>query len=154
VQVVYSYSHCDARQRTKLSKHLAALKRLNLITDWYDHEIVAGAEWEKEIAQKFEEADVILLLISSNFVDSKYCYDKELAVAMARHEKGEARVIPIIISATHGWQKLPFGKLNPLPYSGKAIPNWTPHDNGWANVAQGVERAMEELRSRTPRKAR
>jgi internalin A len=154
LRVVYSYSHLDARQRLKFSKHLAPLKRLKMITDWYDHEILPGTEWEPEIAKRFEEADMILLLVSADFVDSKYCYEKELKIAMTRHEKGEACVIPIIIRATHAWPKLPFGRLNALPDSGKAIPQWKPQDNGWANVAQGVERAVNGLRAAAPPKLR
>ena len=145
LSVFYSYAHADAKQRLKLDKHLAPLKRLGLIGTSFDNEIRPGDEWAEEIAAKMNEADIILLLISADFIDSKYCYETELAAAMKKHEQGTAAVLPIIIRSTNAWTKLPFGKLNALPASGKAIPSWKPQDTGWADVAAGVERAAEAL---------
>ncbi|HYM61611.1 MAG TPA: toll/interleukin-1 receptor domain-containing protein, partial [Thermoanaerobaculia bacterium] len=131
--------------RLKLEKHLAVLRRMSLITDWCDNQIIPGDEWAEEIAQKLKEADIVLLLISPDFVSSKYCYEIELDEAMNKHEAGTAAVIPIIVRPTNAWNKLPFGKLNALPESSKPIPKWSPQDDGWANVAAGVERAAEAL---------
>ncbi len=146
--VFYSYAHLDSRHRLSLKKHLSPLRRLKLITDWYDHDIDPGEEWAEEISQKLNEADIVLLLISADFVDSNYCYDTELAEAMKKHEAGTAEVIPIIVRATNAWTNLPFGKLNALPDMGKAIPKWPTHDEGWTNVAAGVERVARQLLAR------
>jgi internalin A len=146
--VFYSYAHVDSRQRLSLKKHLSPLRRLKLITDWYDHDIDPGDEWAEEISQKLNEADIVLLLISADFVDSNYCYDTELAEAMKKHEAGTAEVIPIIVRPTNAWTNLPFGKLNALPYMGKPIPKWPTHDEGWTNVAAGVERVARQLLAR------
>ena len=146
--VFYSYAHVDSRHRLSLKKHLSPLRRLKLITDWYDHDIDPGDEWAEEISQKLNEADIVLLLISADFVDSNYCYDTELAEAMKKHEAGTARVIPIIVRPTNGWTNLPFGKLNALPEMGKAIPKWPTHDEGWTNVAAGVESVARQLLAR------
>ncbi len=154
LKVFYSYAHADAKQRLRLSKHLSILERIGLIRGWYDNEILPGDDFEKEIADKLGEADIVLLLISPDFVASKYCYEIELQMAMERHAKEEVRVLPIIIRPTpNAWKKLPAGKLllgslNALPTSGKPIPDWPTHDAGWANVAEGVERAAETLRKR------
>ncbi|MCH8830615.1 MAG: toll/interleukin-1 receptor domain-containing protein, partial [Planctomycetes bacterium] len=131
--------------------HLAPLVRIGLIHEWYDHEILPGAEWEQEIADKLQEADIILLLISPDFAASKYCFEIELQAAMQRQEKKEAAVLPIIVRKTNAWQKLPagdrqLGALNALPTSAKPIPSWNPRDDGWADVAAGVQRAAEALR--------
>ena len=132
------------------------LERSGLIRGWYDNEILPGAEFEQEIADKLAAADIVLLLISPDFVASKYCYEIELQQAMERHAKGEVCVLPIIIRTTHDWKKLPAGKLllgslNGLPESGKPIPKWKPQDDGWANVAAGVQRAAEALLKRKSR---
>ncbi|HEX7680490.1 MAG TPA: COR domain-containing protein [Thermoanaerobaculia bacterium] len=146
--VFYSYASKDSRQRLSLKKHLSPLRRLKLITDWYDHDIDPGDEWAEEISQKLNEADIVLLLISADFVDSNYCYDTELAAAMKKHEAGTAEVIPIIVRPTNAWTNLPFGKLNALPEKGKAIQKWPTHDEGWTNVAAGVERVARQLLAR------
>ena len=56
-----------------------------------------GEEWAGEIDHNLEKADVILLLVSADFLNSDYCYDIELRRAMERHEAGDAVVVPIIL---------------------------------------------------------
>ena len=92
VEIFYSYSHKDEALRDELEKHLGILKRRGIITDWHDRRIGAGKEWEGAIDRHLESAKVILLLISSDFIASDYCYDIEMKRAMQRHEAGEARV--------------------------------------------------------------
>jgi internalin A len=73
-----------------------------------------------KIDNNLEEADIILLLVSADFIASDYCYDIEMKRALERHESGEARVIPIIVRDV-SWQSAPFGKLQALPINGKAV---------------------------------
>tara|TARA_R110002072_G_scaffold302710_2_gene487619 strand:- start:127672 stop:130725 length:3054 start_codon:yes stop_codon:yes gene_type:complete len=155
LRVFYSYSRLDAKQRLKLAKHLSPLERIGLIHTWHDNEILPGAEFNPEIAEKLNESDIILLLISPNFTASDYCMTIELSRAMRRHQSGadNVAVLPVIVSPTTGWKKqkaegVKLGDLNALPEAGKEIPKWKPQDNGWANVAAGVERAAEALRKK------
>jgi len=96
-KLFFSYSHEDAGLRDKLEEHLSLLKREGLIEAWHDRRITAGTEWKEAIDRHLEEADIILLLISASFMASEYCYDRELEQAMARHERQQARVIPVIL---------------------------------------------------------
>ena len=100
--------------KTELDKSLIMLKRSDKIEVWQDRELVAGQEWDKTITDEISRADIILLLISVDFNNSQYIWDKELAVAMQRHENGEARVIPIILRECE-WRDMPYGKLQALP---------------------------------------
>jgi hypothetical protein len=63
-EVFISYSHQDQLLRTELDKHLSNLKRQNIITSWYDGDIIPGKEWEPEIMQRLKRAQIILLLVS------------------------------------------------------------------------------------------
>ncbi len=76
VTIFYSYSHKDDKAREKLASHLALLKRSGLIADWSDRQIDAGQDWQAEINQKLEKADVILLLVSEHFIASDFCWGK------------------------------------------------------------------------------
>lgn len=150
LRVFYSYARVDKRQREKQGKHLSPLERLDLIETWYDNEILPGDDFSQEIADKLAAADIVLLLISPDFVHSKYCYEIELPKAMARQAKNQARVIPVVIRSTNAWEKLPagkliLGKLNALPSSAKAVPKWRPQDDGWADIAAGIERVANDL---------
>jgi hypothetical protein len=104
IEVFFSYSREDKPLRDKLEIHLSSLKRQDVISSWHDRQIVAGSEWEEEIDHHMRTADIILLLVSPNFVASKYCYEIELPDAMARHKAGEAFVVPILLRPVAGWK--------------------------------------------------
>lgn len=145
VEVFYSYSHQDAALRDALEKHLAILKRQGVITEWHDRGIGAGHEWAGEIHAHLNAAQIILLLISADFLASDYCYDVELKRAMERHEAGEARVIPIILRPVD-WRGAPFSKLQSLPTDGKPVTSWANQDEAFLNIVQGIRAAVEERR--------
>jgi hypothetical protein len=93
LRLFVSYSHADKELKERLIKHLHPLERENLVEVWADHEILAGDDWDKEIAKKLIEADIVLTLVSIDFINSKYCYDIELIKALEREAEGEAKVI-------------------------------------------------------------
>jgi tetratricopeptide (TPR) repeat protein len=123
------------------------LKRNKVIREWHDRRIIAGQEWDGQIDKHLESADVILLLVSPDFLASDYCYDMEVKRAMERHDTGEARVIPIILRYCDGWQSAPFGKLQALPKNARPVKDWPDRDKAFADVAAGIRRAVEELRT-------
>jgi hypothetical protein len=146
VEVFFSYSHKDERYRKQLESHLSLLKRQGVITDWHDRRIQAGTEWAGQIDEHLESAGIILLLVSSDFLASKYCYDVELTRALERHEAREARVIPIILRPVD-WHSAPFAKLQALPRDGKPVTKWSNRDEAFLDIAQGIRKAVEDLRS-------
>ena len=143
-RVFYSYSHKDEDLRDELGKHLTPLRREGAIVDWHDRKIGAGKEWEGEIEEHLNTAHIILLLVSSDFIASDYCYDVEMQRAMERHEAGEARVIPVILRPTD-WKAVPFGKLLALPTDGKPVTEWDNQDAAFTDIAKGIRKVVEEL---------
>ncbi|HEU5368257.1 MAG TPA: toll/interleukin-1 receptor domain-containing protein, partial [Ktedonobacterales bacterium] len=143
-RVFYSYSHKDAAYRDELEKHLAALRRGGVIGEWSDRDITGGQEWAGQIDKNLEAADIILLLVSADFINSDYCYGKEMARALERHEAGTARVIPIILRPVD-WESTPFHKLQALPAGAKPVTTWQNRDEAWVDVVQGIRRAIGSL---------
>ena len=82
INVFCAYSHANERERRRLEKHLSQLKNDNLISTWHDRKIGAGKEWQKEIDKYLESSEIILLLISHDFLSSDYCYGVEMKRAM------------------------------------------------------------------------
>lgn len=146
-EVFFSYSHRDEALRDELAKHLSILRRQGIIDAWYDRQIPVGTEWAGEIDSHLNSAQIILLLISSDFLASDYCYDIELKRAMERHEAGTACVIPIILKPVD-WHGAPFGKLQALPKNAQPITTWSNQDEAFLNVAQGLRKAVETLNVR------
>lgn len=144
--VFFSYSHKDEDLRDRLETHLAMLKRQGLIEAWHDRRIVVGNELDNSIRSELEKADIILLLISPDFLASDYCYDVEVKRAMERHDAGEAKVIPIILRHSD-WQSAPFGRLLAAPKDGKPINTWADLDEAFLDVVQKIKGALPETKN-------
>lgn len=95
VRIFISYSRRDQSYIDGLLAHLAVLQRQNLITVWLDSEVAAGTEWSSEIRRHLEMSDIILLMISADYLASNSCWGIELMHAMQRHYERTATVIPI-----------------------------------------------------------
>src|SRR2546425_5377926 len=114
LELFYCYARKDRALRNELDIHLTGLRRSGLVTTWYDGEIVPGADWEQEIASHLNTADIILLLVSPHFIQSDYCYSKEMKRAMERHHQRETRVVPILLRPVD-WADTPFRHIQVLP---------------------------------------
>jgi hypothetical protein len=149
IEIFCCYAHEDQLLLNKLKAHLIPLQRQGLITLWADTNIGAGIEWESEINKHLNSAQIILLLVSPDFMSSEYCYSIEMKRAIERHECGVARVIPIILRPVY-WQQAPFGKLQALPQSAKPItdPDWHDIDRALYNVTEAIYKTVEELPKR------
>ncbi|MCC5670462.1 toll/interleukin-1 receptor domain-containing protein [Nostoc sp. CHAB 5784] len=145
-EVFFSYSHRDKELRDKLANHLSSLKREHVISTWHDRDINAGSEWAREIDGHLNSAQIILLLISADFIASEYCFDIEMKRAMERHEAGEACVIPIILRPAD-WAGTPFKKLKVLPEDGKPITTWDNLDAAFLDVTQGIRKVVEKMKN-------
>ena len=133
VTAFIAYSHEDKRHLTKLHQHLSLLRNQGKLDDWHDRRIDPGQEWEQAIDDRLYNDKIILLLVSPSFMASKYCWEKEMKVAIERHDTGDAIVIPIIVRDCD-WKTAPFGKLEALPEKGKAVTLWSNRDSAWRNV--------------------
>ncbi len=139
-----SYAHEDEALRIALGKHLRALERQGLIESWHDRMITPGKEWEAEIDANLDGASVVLLLVSADFVNSEYCYGREMKLALERHEARQALVIPVILRPVV-WSMTPFAKIQALPSDGRAVTTWDDRDSALVNVTEGVRAAIADL---------
>ena len=144
VELFISYSHRDEALKHQLDKHLASLKRQQVIDSWHDRRLEAGMEWAKEIDDNLNQADIILLLISPDFIYSNYCSEIEMEQAIKRHEAGEAIVVPIILEPCD-WQWLPCSKYQAFPKDAKPITTWTNINEAFLDVIQGIRTVAERL---------
>ncbi|MDH5835268.1 toll/interleukin-1 receptor domain-containing protein [Luteimonas kalidii] len=140
--VFFSYSHADEILRNQLEKQLSMLKRQGVIETWHDRRIGAGQHIDAIIDQHINRDEIILLLVSPDFVDSDYCYNIEMKRALERHEAGEAIVIPVILRHCD-WHDAPFGKLMATPPDGKPVKAWPDIDEAFLHVVKAVREAAQ-----------
>ena len=146
VTIFFCYAREDEALLNKLKTHLRPLQRQGLIDVWYDRNISAGTEWEQEINQQLNSAQIVLLLVSPDFMDSDYCYSIEMKRALERHTRGEAKVIPVILRPVY-WHGEPLGKLQALPTDGKPVTDldWHDLDRALYDVTAGIYKVVMQL---------
>ena len=148
ISLFFSYAHEDEELRDELAKHLSIMRRQGIISDWYDRDITAGSEWADAIDDNLNTSDIILLLVSPDFIASDYCYDVEMTRALERHNAKEAIVIPIILRPTR-WQNAPFSKLQALPKNAKPVTSWDDQDEAFLYITEAIHK-VAEMRAKKP----
>ena len=147
IKIFYSYAREDKEFRDGIERHLATLKRLGQIITWYDREILAGSVRAYEIDEHIDSADIILLVISSHFTDSDYCWGKEMTRALDRHEKGEALVIPILARPVD-LEGTSLPSLEMLPSEARAVTRWDDREEAFLDIATGIRKLVKMLLAR------
>ncbi len=151
VKLFISYSHKDETYKNRFDMGLKPLKRLNLIDVWQDRQLLAGEEFEKTIFDEIAKAEVICLLVSPHFIDSDYCFSKEMEEALKKRKQGGTSVIPILLRATPLWHKFEIGRLNALPKDGKPVDNWENEDEAWLDVVMKINELVDYIQNNPAR---
>lgn len=144
ISVFFSYSHKDEDFRNELEAHLALLRRQGIISSWYDRRITAGSDFSEVISGQLDSSQIILLLVSAHFLASDYCYDREMARALEKHDEGNAVVIPVILHPCD-WHSAPFGHLRATPQDGKPISMYANQHQAFAEVAKDVREVAASI---------
>src|SRR5262249_34668023 len=144
LKVFVSYAHADEVHRKRLATHLSALEDEGLITIWHDRKITGGREWAGAIDDALHSADIVLLLISADFLVSDYCNDVELTEAIRRHNAAQARVVPVILRSCD-WEHSRFARFNVLPPDGVPVVEAEHPDQRFVAVAKGLRAIVAQL---------
>lgn len=139
-----AYARVDNKLRERLDVHLAALRRGGKIDAWCDQEILPGEQWSKAIRERLDSSELILLLVSADFLHSDYCYGIEMKRALERHAEQRAWVVPIILRPCD-WKSTPLLMLQALPANGEAITAWSNEDAAFLDVVGGIRSVVAKL---------
>jgi len=142
------YAREDEPFRAELKKQLLPMERSGMLRVWTDRELIAGEHWEPAIKKQLKSADLILMLVSSDYFDSDYIHAVELREAIERHERGEARVVPVIVRPCAWETDTVVNSLQVLPTDGVPVNDtrhWHTHEAAWVDVVRGVRRTLQQL---------
>ena len=144
-----SYSHQDAEHLDRLHEHLATLRRQGHLDAWTDRDICAGEVIDEQVAANLHNSEIYLLLVSSAFLNSNYCYEKEFLVALDRFKAGKAVIVPLIIRECD-WGIPALRQFKALPRDGKPVisRHWHTPDEAYADIATGLRFLIDEIESR------
>lgn len=144
IKLFYSYSHKDEDLRDQLETQLSILRRNGLIEEWHDRKITSGKNLDLAIEKALEDADIVLLLVSPDFIASDYCYETELKKAIELHEANQLRIIPVIIRPVD-WSETPFHQFLAVPKDGLAVTSWSNVDEAWVDVTVRLKDSIKEI---------
>jgi len=136
-RIFVSYSHRDESFREDLDKHLAILRRQGIIQLWHDRRITPGSDWDGQIDSALSHADIVIPLVSADFLASDYCYEVELRQALEWHRAGRTHVVPIIVRPCD-WTSSPLGSIQALPRDARPVSAWANADDAWLDVAKAL----------------
>ena len=142
IKLFISYAREDEDHKIELEKRLVPLKRSGVIEEWNDRLILPGEDWDHLIKDKIENSDIILFLISPDFIASDYIYDVEIARAMDRYRKREIMIIPVIIRPTD-YSGLELSKFQAVPKDGRPISTWENQDEAWHDAILQLKRVFD-----------
>jgi len=142
VRLFFSYSSKDEEFKAELETHLSLLKREGKLAPWHMKRIVPGTDWDKTIDENLTSADIILLMISPDFLESGYINDVEVKQAMAQHASGKSRVVPVFVRDC-SWTTAPFGKLQGVPKA-RAVKLAPDRDSAWREVSDWIRAIVDE----------
>jgi len=145
VKLFISYAHEDEVHKNNLVTHLSALQRLGVLEAWDDREIMAGQNWDTAIKTSLEQADIVIFLISADFIASEYIHDVEIENALKRYKAGQQIIIPVLVRACD-FSSLHLSRFQALPTGAKPITSWDNLDEAWLNVTEGIKKVSTEMR--------
>lgn len=146
VKIFYSYAHEDESHREELEKYLSVLRKKGKISEWYDRKIMPGSNFEMEVDREMENAHVILLLFSQDFIDSEAC-KKETELALKLRKDRDVKVVFVIVRPC-SWSDFvgeENAKLLAVPKDAKAVSTWKNKDKAWLCVYDELKSLVEKV---------
>jgi hypothetical protein len=145
IKLFISYSHADENHKIRLEKHLKAISRTLPLVAWSDRSLFSGEAVDEQIFQQLDTADIVLLLVSPDFINSDYCFTKEMERALQRYANAGNVVIPVIVRHTASWRDHDIGQIVALPKDGKPLAKWEDADEFWGSVEDGIREQVKKL---------
>jgi WD40 repeat protein len=149
ITVFYSYVPEDEVDQDTLEKYLSPLRQQKLIVDWHYRKIAAGKEQAREVDTHLKTSQIILVLVSADYLASDYHFNTEIPQAVQRSANGEVRVIPILLRPCD-WKESPLAKFHALPANHKPISQWADRDAAFLGVVQDIRSVVKELINGSP----
>ena len=130
-RIFISYSHKDRKVKERLVTHL----NVPAADVWDDSLIKPGDDWFTEIERAMNRADVAILLISADFLTSRFILDKEVPVLLERRQSEGLLVYPILVEDC-AWQTVEWlKKMQIRMWDGKPLPSGRAREEALASIS-------------------
>lgn len=131
--VAISSTATDYELRMELARHLQPLVRAGWL--WIDDGLGG------QVGEPIERADIVLLLVTADYFADETCFQVERPLALQRHEKRQATVLPIHVRPVH-YEAKQLASIPVFPESGVAIVAAPDRDQAWRGVCRRVREIL------------
>jgi formylglycine-generating enzyme len=139
------YAHDDRAYKEALVKQLKiSLIQANKIKLWHDDDIPLGADWHQAIKKNLSDADLVLVLVSTNSLASEYINTTELELTFNRLKQGVVRVVPIILDHCPWEFNTILKGLQGLPEGMKPISDFNNQNEVWTDIVRKLNKLVEQ----------
>lgn len=145
-KIFIAYTLEDSDFLEPLQNHLAGLERQGIASTWHDQMIQPGQAVNETIALQMADAEIIIMLLSADFIANDFCYGTLVTTAVERHTANKALLLPVVVRHCD-WQALPFGHLRALPNdAGQVVPisDWPNLDKAWMQVVDSIRKHLAQ----------
>jgi hypothetical protein len=146
MKVFCSYSSKDKELKDELKSQFSSLIRKGSIVFWDDGEILPGNQWATEIKEHLLESNIILFLLSPDFIESRYCIEVELKEALVLEDEGKTVIVPIILRYCD-WEDTEFSSFQVLPEGGKPATDvqlWGTKDKAYYSIVKSLKKIINK----------
>jgi hypothetical protein len=146
-KIFISFAHEDEAYLGRFLKHLAPLRRLEKVEVWSARDVLPGEEWEKVILENLSTSNIMVLLISADYLANDWIWDNELAIALRRYQEGSAEVVPVILRPCD-WQSTPLNSLPVLPSEARPVTSWQDENDAWVEVVSAIRQILSGMNNK------
>lgn len=143
------YAWEDKNAMLQLLRHLKPFEEDFDLSFWHDDPINTGQEWKPQDESRLNEADIFLLLVSADFMNSEFIKQLEFKNIIDRYKENKSVVIPVILEYCR-WEidfksddyNFNLNELQVLPNDGKPLENWSSPDLAFNNIATNIKKVI------------
>lgn len=153
INIFIIYAREDKEIKQRILAYLNPFVKPYNLNIWHDDHIEPGQEWKPHINSRLNQTDLFVMLVSIDFMNSKFINQVEFKYAVERHKAKESIVIPVIIDYCP-WDidfefddfTFSLSELQVLPDEAKPIGDWKTPEQAYNNVATGIRKVFISLK--------
>lgn len=140
--LLYLHAQVDRAHCQDLEKHLSSLRQEGLLRDWGEGSLLGGDEVQLKLQAEIARADIVMLLLSADFLAAEHC-QAQIDLVLAERGRRPVIVVPVLVRAVD-WRWGRIGRFNALPRNGKPVTAWDRSDDAWFDVAEGLRLLIQK----------
>jgi uncharacterized protein (TIGR02145 family) len=143
--ILLVYADEDLQMAQELLDHMKVFERSYAARFFHEAAFEPGVDIEQAYQAAMHKADIVMLLLSADFMASDSCYARMLH-ALGLHQQGQTLAFPVLLRDC-AWHDTPIAVLPPQPHTEKSInsENWSSADEPYQLIMAALRPMVQSL---------